>query len=136
MTAKAGPRPARGRWIEPRIEPVLRRLFCLVVAGPAAIALVALAVINRHDVRLILDPFRPDDPVLSLVLPFYAYLLAMLIIGVIIGGATVWMTQRRWRRAARRRTADAVRWQAEADRLTQERDRRLGSVAELAPGGR
>jgi hypothetical protein len=115
---------------------VLRRLFCLVVAGPAAIALVALAVINRHDVRLILDPFRPDDPVLSLVLPFYAYLLAMLIIGVIIGGATVWMTQRRWRRAARRRTADAVRWQAEADRLTQERDRRLGSVAELAPGGR
>ena len=76
-----------------------------------------------------LDPFRPDEPVISLVLPFYLYLLATLIIGVIFGGLVMWMTQGRWRRMARRRGADAVRWQAEADRLSRERDKQLIAVS-------
>jgi hypothetical protein len=99
---------------------VLRRAAWLLLALPAAIVLITLAVSNRHGVRLILDPFRPDDPVLSLVLPLYAYLLAALILGVILGGAAAWMTQGRWRRVARRRTAEALQWQAEADRLSRE----------------
>ena len=45
-----------------------------------------LAVSNGHRVRLVLDPFRPDEPVLSLVLPFYVYLLGALLVGVVIGG--------------------------------------------------
>jgi hypothetical protein len=32
------------------------------------------------------------------------------------------MTQSRWRRTARRRAQEALRWQAEADRLARERD--------------
>jgi hypothetical protein len=80
-------------------------------------------------VRLVLDPFRPDDPVLSLVLPLYVYLLGTLLIGIIIGGIATWMAQARWRRTARRRTAESMRWQAEADRLTRERQ------AQAAPGG-
>ena len=51
-----------------------------------AIVLLTLAVANRHGVRLVLDPFRPDEPVLSLVLPFYAYLFGALLIGIVIGG--------------------------------------------------
>jgi uncharacterized integral membrane protein len=112
---------------------VLRRCVWLLVALPAAIALITLAVINRHPVRLILDPFRPDDPIISLVLPFYAYLLAALIIGVVIGGSAAWLAQGPWRRTARRRAAEAVRWQAEADRLVRERDKQLTTQAQLAP---
>jgi hypothetical protein len=37
----------------------------------------------------------------------------------------MWLTQSRWRRSARRRAADASRWQAEATRLTRERDREV-----------
>jgi hypothetical protein len=48
----------------------------------------------------------------------------------------MWMTQGRWRRIARRRGADAVRWQAEADRLTRERDKQLSAVRQLAPADR
>jgi hypothetical protein len=115
---------------------VLRRSMRVLVALPVAIVLVTLAVANRHGVRLVLDPFRPDDPVVSLVLPFYAYLFAALFIGVLIGGSAAWLAQSRWRRAARRRAADAVRWQAEADRLARERDRQLSAAVPLAPAPR
>ena len=115
---------------------MLRRVIWLLVAFPAAIVLITLAVINRQPVRLILDPFRPDAPLISLVLPLYAYLLGALIVGVILGGTAAWMAQGRWRRVARRRATEAVRWQAEADRLLRERDKPLAAAPTLAPARR
>lgn len=116
-------------------EPVLRRFVWFFVALPAALVLITLALANRHGVRLVLDPFRPADPVISLVLPFYAYLFAALLIGIVIGGTAAWMTQARWRRSARQREAEANRWHAEADRLTRERDRNVEASRRLAPAG-
>jgi hypothetical protein len=98
---------------------MLRRVLWFAVTLPAAVVCVTLAVVNGHPVRLVLDPFRPDRPVLSLVLPFYVYLLAALLFGILIGGASVWRAQARWRRAARRRAGEAQRWRAEAERLQQ-----------------
>lgn len=113
---------------------MLRRIFRLLVALPVVVVLVALGVANDHDVRLALDPFRPADPVLSLVLPFYAWLLAALIVGVVVGGTATWLTQARWRRSARRRDADARRWRGEADRL--QRERKLEASRQVVPAGR
>lgn len=101
---------------------MLRRIAWILIAFPAAVLLVTLAIANRHTVQLVLDPFRPDDPVLSLMLPFYAYLFGALLIGVVLGGLATWMTQGHWRRSARVKTHEARRWHAEADRLTRERD--------------
>jgi uncharacterized integral membrane protein len=115
---------------------VLRRAWKYLLGVPVAIVLLTLAVINRHGVRLVLDPFRPDEPVVSLVLPFYVYLIGTLLIGIVIGGAATWVTQGRWRRTARRRTAEARRWQAEADRLTRERQAALPPDRQLAPASR
>jgi uncharacterized integral membrane protein len=100
---------------------MVRRILSLAVALPAGVLLLTLAVINGHGVRLVLDPFRPDQPVLSLVLPFYVYLFGVLLIGVLIGGATVWRAQARWRRAARRRAGEVQRWRTEVERLNSER---------------
>ena len=112
---------------------MLRRIIWLLIAFPAALLLVTLAVVNRHAVRLILDPFRPEAPVLSLVLPFYAYLLGTLLLGVVLGGTAVWLSQGRWRRTARVHGKAAVRWRAEADRLTRERDAQtVGRPKQLA----
>jgi hypothetical protein len=111
---------------------VLRRLVRVFIAVPIAIVLVTLAVANRHGVRLVLDPFRPAEPVISLVLPFYAYLFGALLIGVVIGGTATWFAQARWRRSARQRAADAHRWQTEATRLHRERDRELATSRQLA----
>jgi uncharacterized integral membrane protein len=111
---------------------VLRRAWKYLLGVPIAVVLLTLAVINRHGVRLVLDPFRPDEPVISLVLPFYAYLIGMLLIGVVIGGAATWLAQAGWRRSARRRGVEAQRWQAEADRLTRERQATLPADRQLA----
>jgi hypothetical protein len=111
---------------------VRRRIVRFVVVLPVVAILVALGLANVHDVRLALDPFRPDDPVLAIVLPFYLWLLLALIVGVVIGGMATWTAQRGWRRSARRREADARRWQAEADRLNRERERQLEASRQVA----
>ncbi|MGH1418049.1 MAG: hypothetical protein ACRBCJ_04245 [Hyphomicrobiaceae bacterium] len=108
---------------------MLKRLGLFLFALPIAVLMITLAVANRHGVRLVLDPFRPESPALAVDLPFYIYLFAALVLGVIAGGLSVWFSQSHWRRSARTRSQDAKRWQAEADRLTRERD------ASIAAGG-
>ncbi len=66
--------------------------------------------------------FNPTSPLVSLSLPFYVYIFGALILGVILGGLATWANQSRWRRQARSQTAEARRWQTEADRLARERD--------------
>ncbi len=48
---------------------MLRRIIWFALGVPTAILLLTLAVINRHGVRLTLDPFRPDEPLLSSCCP-------------------------------------------------------------------
>jgi Lipopolysaccharide assembly protein A domain len=116
---------------------VLKRLIWALLALPAALVLVSLAIANRQKVQLILDPFRPEAPALSLPhMPLYALLLGTLILGVVLGGMATWMTQSRWRRTARSKSQDAMRWQAEADRLARERDQRVEGEKRLALSGR
>lgn len=107
---------------------MLRRIVWILIAFPAAVLMVTLAVSNRHAVRMVLDPFRPEAPVVWIDLPFYAYLIGALLIGVVLGGTATWLTQSRWRRTARRRAQEALRWQAEADRLARERDAAASSA--------
>ena len=102
---------------------MLGRIFGLIIGFFAGVFLLCLAVANRHPVKLILDPFNPENPVLSIeTIPFYAYLFAMLILGVILGGFATWLGQGKWRHAADHRTREAIRWRAEAERLTRERE--------------
>jgi uncharacterized integral membrane protein len=101
---------------------VLKRIFSVLIAFPIAIFLVALAVINRHEVRMVLDPFKPQAPSLAVELPLYIYLFGALLLGVVIGGMAVWMGQGRWRKTARVRAQEVRRWQSEANRLARERD--------------
>lgn len=113
---------------------MLKRIAWILIAFPSAVVLVTLAIANRHNVQLVLDPFRPEAPALSLMLPFYAYLFAALVVGVVLGGFATWITQRHWRRSARVRANEAKRWHAEADRLARERDAQVaGSRKDLLP---
>jgi hypothetical protein len=113
---------------------MLRRLIRLFVGLPLVVVAAAIGVANSHWVRLSLNPFRPDDPVLALDLPLYAWLLGALLLGVVAGGVMMRLTQARWRRGARRRAAEVDRWRAEADRITHERQRDVSR--QLAPAGR
>jgi len=112
---------------------VLKRVLTMLAAVPAAVVLVALAVSNRKPVELVLDPFRPEDPAISVQLPLYAVIFGALLAGVALGGFVSWLGQSKWRRTARMRAQDAMRWQAEADRLTRERDERVDTATAPVP---
>ena len=98
----------------------LRKMLWALLAAPAAALLVALAVANRHSVVLKLDPVRPDNPAVVVNLPFYGYLFAALVLGMLIGGALTWFGQGKFRRRLRQRTQEAYRWEGEANRLDRE----------------
>lgn len=115
---------------------MLKRIVSLLIAFPLGAVLVAIAVSNRQPVSLILDPFRSENPALSIEFPLYAYLLGALLIGVIIGGLATWMGQRRWRQTARAQRQRAARWQAEADRLARERKSNASTASDLAIASR
>ena len=101
---------------------MIARVSGALGAFSAAIVLVTLAVANRHEVRLVLDPFNRQAPVVFTELPFYIYLFAMLIAGVLLGSAATWIGQGKWRRLVRMRTHESLRWKGEAERLMRERD--------------
>ena len=99
---------------------VARKLVWVLGILPAGILLVALAVANRHAVRLVLDPLAPQDPALSLEAPLFLMLLAAVAAGVLLGGVATWLKQRKWRRAARQRGQEAESLRRETDRLNRQ----------------
>lgn len=98
----------------------IKRLIWLLAAIPLGAAFIAIAVANRQKVLLRLDPFRPDNPLIGLNLPLYAYIFGALFAGIIIGGIAVWLGQGKWRKRVRQRTHEAHKWYREAARLERE----------------
>lgn len=103
---------------------MLKKFLKALIIIPISLVLIALAVGNRHVVRLALDPFTPDNPVIALDAPFFVYLFAALLIGILLGGIAAWMGQSKWRKAARQRSQEAIEWRKEAERLSRELTRR------------
>jgi uncharacterized integral membrane protein len=95
---------------------MLKRLLYLVVLVPLAILIVVLSVANRHVVTLAFNPFNPADSVLSVNLPFFVFLFAAVMLGVVIGWLVTWLTQGKYRRQARNEAHAARRWREEADK--------------------
>ncbi|MBS7544592.1 LapA family protein [Ancylobacter oerskovii] len=110
---------------------MLRRILTLVLILPVSIGLVMLAVANRHPVTLVLDPFAGA---LSAELPLFVVVLASLIIGVALGGITVWLRQGRYRKAARSAGREARRANAQVESLRAAMSDSRPRVP-LAPGG-
>lgn len=113
---------------------MIGRILFLIVAFALGALLVMLAVVNRHEARLVLDPFTPKAPGIYVDGQFFIFLFTMLIVGILIGGIATWMTQGKWRRVARVRTQEAMRWKAEAERLTRERDQSLSQKGGVSGG--
>ncbi|WP_394691050.1 LapA family protein [Hoeflea sp.] len=95
---------------------MIKRIVALAILVPTAIVLVMLSVANRGAVTLALNPFDPADSVLSVTLPFFVFLFASLIIGMVIGSLATWFKQGKHRKRARVNANEAVKWHTEADR--------------------
>ncbi len=95
-------------------DAMTRKLINIIILIPIAIVLIVLSVANREAVTLALNPFRPEDTVLSVSAPFFVFLFAALILGMVIGSLATWFTQGKHRKKARREAREVVKWQTEA----------------------
>jgi uncharacterized integral membrane protein len=84
---------------------MVRTLLTAVVLVPLAGLILLFALANRQWIRVSLDPFSAQDPALAVSLPLFFVVLFALMAGVFIGGAATWLSQAKWRRAARRHRA-------------------------------
>ena len=109
----------------------MRRTLKIVVLIPVAVVLIALAVANRGLTTLSFDPFGAGSPALAVTVPLFWIVFGSLAVGVLLGGCTVWLRQRRFRKAARREHQEAERLRREA-----ERRRTREATALPAPAGR
>ena len=103
---------------------MLRKLVIWLVVVPLALIILMFALANRESVTVSFDPFDTVDPAFSLALPLYVLILALVIAGVILGGAAAWMRQGRWRGRARLAEGQAHELRLENEQLK----RRDGSV--------
>ncbi len=86
---------------------------------PIAIVIVALSVANRHAVRFSFDPINVSSPLLSFEMPLYLLLLVTVILGIVIGGASSWLNQAKWRKAAREARHEMSELRSESQALKQ-----------------
>ena len=107
----------------------MRRFLILFVLLPIAIVIVVLSVANRGSVTFSLDPIGGPSPGWSATGPFYVFLFAAVITGVIIGGVATWLRQSRWRQAARNERGHADRLRMEVARLRE----RIETMPALSP---
>ncbi|MCY1664920.1 DUF1049 domain-containing protein [Rhizobium sp. SL86] len=87
----------------------VKKILGLVIFVPLAVVLIVLCVANRQTVTLALNPFRPDDVVLSLSAPFFVFLFFTLILGMFIGSFVTWLSQGRYRKQARTEARAALK---------------------------
>lgn len=111
---------------------MVRKLAWLLAGLPVAIVLIVMSVANRQMVTFRLDPFNAENPALAVTLPFFVYLFAALLIGILLGGFFSWLSKGRLRRTARSERIRANRLEDEA--ATQKK--RAEQLAEQASGNR
>lgn len=103
-----------------------RKLINILILLPIAIVLIVLSVANRDTVTLALNPFDPSDNLLSLSAPFFVFLFAALMLGMIIGSAATWFRQGKYRKKARTEAREAVKWHTEADKQRERAETVIG----------
>ncbi|QIB33911.1 LapA family protein [Ancylobacter pratisalsi] len=95
---------------------MLRRIVLILILLPISVAVILLAVANRHSVSLLLDPFAGESGI-SVQIPLFLVVFGALILGVVLGGVSVWLNQGRYRRTARRSQREARRAAGEVEQL-------------------
>jgi hypothetical protein len=73
----------------------------LLLSLPIVLVAVVIAIANRGPVVFGLDPFSPDAPALSFVMPLFLLVFLVFFLGVVAGGATVALRRNRARRIRR-----------------------------------
>jgi uncharacterized integral membrane protein len=96
---------------------MLRKIVTMLVVVPLAVIIVAFAVANRQSVTVSFDPFSATTPAYAMILPLFALIFALLILGVLVGGTAAWIGQTKWRRTARKLDSEVRALHQELDAI-------------------
>src|SRR5215510_6753710 len=91
-----------------------------LIGVPLMLKLVTLAVVNRAETTLILDPFGGSQGSYGLSAPFFLFLLGAFALGLVVGGIATWFRQGKWRRTAREGARETRELRQQTDRLERE----------------
>jgi uncharacterized integral membrane protein len=97
-----------------------RKLVLALILVPLALVLITLAVVNRMETTLILDPFGGSEGGYALQAPFFLFLLGAFALGLVVGGIATWFRQGKWRRTAREGARETRLLRQQTDRLERE----------------
>ncbi len=93
----------------------MKRFLNFIVWTPIAVLILAFALANLHTVTVKFDPFATGDiPAFAITAPLFLILFLAVMIGVVAGGAATWLSQGKYRKAARQSRAEAERLRGEA----------------------
>lgn len=77
------------------------RFLKMLIAIPAALAIILFAIANRQIVRVSFDPLSREAPIAFVDVPMFVVALAALAVGVVLGGIGAWLAQGHHRKAER-----------------------------------
>jgi uncharacterized integral membrane protein len=86
------------------------RFSTLLILVPVAIIAAIFAVANRSEVVVSIDPFARENSPLAYSMPLYSLVFLSILVGVVLGGLTVALSQRgaRKSRLRTREIGDAI----------------------------
>ncbi len=106
----------------------MKKLVSALILLPVAIALIILSVANRHEVMFNFDPINPQQPFLAVTQPFFVFLFAAVLTGMVIGSLATWLSQGKYRKLARQQKRDALKWKSEADEQKKRAEDAIGQL--------
>lgn len=93
------------------------RLLRFLTLFLIAVVAIAFAVANRHLVTFFLDPVAGPQGNLSFDAPLFVFLFGALLLGFAIGASATWLSQARWRSAAKKRAREVSELRKENERI-------------------
>lgn len=84
----------------------MKQVIAWVIGLPTAIILIAFALANRQIITISFDPIAKDAPFFAFSAPIWTLLFAGIFLGLVIGWVGSWISQGKWRKAAKQARHD------------------------------
>ena len=99
---------------------MVKRLLWALGVVPPTVIFVALAVANRHAVRIILDPTSLSGSQLEIETPLFLPIFASMGAGLLLGEFATWIGQGKWHRRVKKLARETAHWRREAGHMNEQ----------------
>ncbi len=103
---------------------MIKRLIGWFILAPISIILIIFALANRQLIVVNFDPFSVNDPLIpAITIPLFLLIFILLLIGIFLGGISVWFSQAKIRWQLRKARINIKALQLEIDELKSKKNK-------------